>query len=440
MQLYLNIYVILYKFYKYTEFLNNMAKIFIKTFGCSLNKSDSEVMAGLLEKEGHKLVNEKEKADLVIINTCTVKGPSERSFYRYLKKIKNKKIIIAGCIPQADPELEILKDYSLIGVNQLNKIGIVVSETLKGNVVKALKRERNTRLNLPKVRKNPIIEIIPICKGCLGSCSYCKVKQARGDLFSYDEKAILKQIKDALNDGIKEIWLTSQDTGCYGLDINTNIVELLKDIVKIKGDFKVRLGMINPNFALKFLDELIEIYKNDKMFKFLHVPVQAGNDRILRLMRRKYDVEDFRRIVDKFRKEIPDITVSTDIICGFPTETEKEFLDSYNLINEINPNVLNINMFWPRSKTKANEMKQMPSWKIKERTRKLTKLFHKIALEQNKKWINWEGFALVDEFGKNNTMKARNYAYKQVILKKKHNLGEKVKVKIKKATKFDLRT
>jgi threonylcarbamoyladenosine tRNA methylthiotransferase CDKAL1 len=417
-----------------------MEKIFIKTFGCSLNKSDSEVMAGLLEKEGYKIVDDKDKADLVIINTCTVKGPTERSFYRFLKNSKGKKIIVAGCIPQADPELEILEKYSLIGVSQLNKIGFVVEETLKENKVRLLKKEHNARLNLPKVRKNPVVEIIPICEGCIGSCAYCKVKQARGNLFSYDKKAIVKQAKDAVKDNVKEIWLTSQDNGCYGLDINTNIIELLNEVLKIKGDYKIRLGMINPNFALKFLDDLIETYKDKKMFKFLHIPVQSGNDRILKLMERKYNIKDFRKIVDRFRKEIPDITIATDIICGFPTETEEEFMNSYNLMKDIRPDAMNINMFWPRSKTKAAEMEQILSRDIKERTRKLTRLFHKIALENNKKWIGWGGYVLVDEFGKNNSIIARNYAYKQVILKGNYKLGDEVKVKIKKATKFDLRT
>jgi len=216
-------------------------------------------------------------------------------------------------------------------------------------------------------------------------------------------------------------------------------VELLDEVLNIKGDFKIRLGMINPNFALKYLDRLIKVYKNEKMFKFLHVPVQSGNNRILKLMRRKYTVEDYKKIVSRFKKEIPDITVSTDIICGFPSETEEEFLDSFNLIKETKPDILNINMFWPRPKTEAAKMKQIPSWKIKERTRKLTKLFHRIALEQNKKWIEWNGEIIIDGYGKNNTSVGRNYAYKQVVLKGKYKFGEKVKVEISKATKFDLR-
>ncbi len=416
-----------------------MANIFIKTFGCSLNNSDSEVMAGLLEKEGHDIVESAEKADLLVVNTCTVKGPAEMSFLRFLRNNKGKKTVVAGCIPQADQELKILEKYSLIGVNQLNNIGFIVEQTLKGNKVKLLKKEHNKRLNLPKIRKNSVIEIIPICEGCLGNCTYCKVKQARGNLFSYEKKAIIKQIRDSIKDNIKEVWLTSQDNGCYGLDINTNVIELLRDVVKIKGDFKIRFGMVNPNFALKYLDELIEIYKNKKMFNFLHIPVQSGNNRILKLMGRKYSVKDFKKIIKRFRSEIPDISISTDIICGFPSETEQEFLDSYNLIREIKPNAVNINMFWARSKTKAADMEQILSRDIKERTRKLTRLFHEIALEQNKKWVGWEGSVVVDEFGKNKTMIARNYAYKQVILKGNYNLGETVYVKIKKATKFDLR-
>lgn len=418
-----------------------MTLIYIHTQGCSLNQSDSEVMAGILKKAGFSIAKTPKESDLIIFNSCIVKKPTENAFYKKLEEFKqlNKQIIIAGCIPQVKPKK--LRDFSLIGTNQINNIVEVVEETINGNVVKLLTQENNPRLNLPKIRKNSIIEIIPVCRGCLGSpCSYCAVKRARGHLFSYSKDAIIKQAKEALNDGIKEIWLTAQDTGAYGKDIAYSLPKLLKDVVKIPGDFFVRVGMMNPNHVLEFLDELIDIYKHDKIFKFLHMPVQSGNDDVLKLMKRKYFVSDFKSIISSFRQEIPEITISTDIICGFPTETEQQFQDSVNLIKDIKPDVLNISRFWPRPFTEAEKMEQLSGEETKKRSRMLTSTFEWAAFEKNKKWRGWTGSVLIDEKGKNNTWVGRNFAYKPVIIESAENLfGKKLNVKIINITKHDLR-
>jgi len=418
-----------------------MAKIFIKTYGCSLNQSDSEVMAGLLKKAKFEIVEKSKEADLIIINTCTVKRPTEKRFFKYLDKVKklNKPIIIAGCIPQTDPEK--VAGYSLVGTSQINNIVEIVEETINGGQLISLTKDKNQRLNLPKIRKNPIVEIIPICEGCLGEpCAYCKVKSARGDLRSYPKEEILKQINKAIRERVKEVWITSQDTGCYGKDIGENLISLLKEIIKIPGDFKIRLGMLNPNHILEYLDELIEVYKSEKMFKFLHIPVQSGNDEILKAMRRKYIVEEFKQIIKRFKKAIPNITISTDIICGFPGETEEQFNDSLNLIKEIKPDVLNRSRFWPRPKTEAAEMEnQVHGKETKRRSQLLTSIFHNISRMNNEKWLDWQGEVLVDEKGKDNTFIGRNFAYKPIILNGKFKLGDIVKVKIYKVTAHDLR-
>ena len=206
-------------------------------------------------------------ADLVIVNSCTVKHTTETNFKKLLRKLNQlkKKIVIAGCISQTDPEQ--LEEYSLVGTTQLNKIVEFVEETLAGNTVKILERSKtNPRLNLPKIRKNPIVEIIPISQGCLGNCSYCKTKAARFDLLSYDKKAILCQAKDAIKQGVKEIWLTSQDTAVYGKDIGSTLIDLLKSLIKLKGDFKIRLGMGNPNHLSKIIDKLLPLFKSKKLF------------------------------------------------------------------------------------------------------------------------------------------------------------------------------
>jgi MiaB-like tRNA modifying enzyme len=420
-----------------------MTKIYIKTYGCALNKSDSELMAGLLEKAKFGITKDIEEAFIVIINTCTVKGPTETKFFNYLEKIKEKypykKIIITGCISQTDPEK--LEGYSLLGTSQITNIVQLVEETIHDNPIAMLTKETLPRLNLLKIRTSPVIEIIPICEGCLGSpCTYCKVKSARGKLRSYPKEEIIKQAKQAIKDRIPEIWITAQDTGCYGKDINSNLPELLKEIIQLPSSFKIRLGMLNPNHVISFLDELIEIYKSDKIFKFLHIPVQSGNNEILKAMKRKYTAEQFKEIIDKFKKEIPEITIATDIICGFPGETEEQFYDSLELIKQIKPAVLNISRFWPRPKTKAAEMEnQIHGNETKRRSSLMTDIFHNIARMQNERWLGWQGEVLIDEKGKDETWIGRNFAYKPVIVEGNYKLGDTLNVKIKKVTPFDLR-
>ena len=420
-----------------------MTKIYIKTYGCALNQSDSELMAGLLKESKFEIVNDPEDAFVIIINTCTVKGKTETKFFNYLEKTKEKypykKIIITGCIPQTDPGK--LKGYSLLGTSQLTNIVQLVEETINDNPMAMLTKEQLPRLNLSKIRKNPAIEIIPISEGCLGSpCAYCKVKSARGSLRSYPKEEIVKQARNAIKDRIPEIWLTAQDTGCYGKDINSSLPELLKELIQLPGSFKIRLGMLNPNHLIEFLDELIEIYKSDKIFKFLHIPVQSGNNEILKAMKRKYTVEQFKEIIEKFRKAIPEITIATDIICGFPGETEQQFYDSLDLIKQIKPDVLNISRFWPRPKTKAAEMEnQIHDNETKRRSALVADIFHNIARMQNERWLNWEGEILIDEKGKDETWTGRNFAYKPVVVKGNYRLGDIVDIKVNKVTTFDLR-
>ncbi|MBR9691567.1 tRNA (N(6)-L-threonylcarbamoyladenosine(37)-C(2))-methylthiotransferase [Candidatus Woesearchaeota archaeon] len=417
--------------------------IYIKTYGCALNRADSETMAGLLKKAKFEIVDNPEDAFVIIINTCTVKGPAEAKFFTYLENLKKeyefKKIIITGCIPQADPKK--LKGYALLGTSRITDIVQLVEETLNDNPIRMLKRKELPRLNLPKIRKNPVIEIIPICEGCLGSpCSYCKVKQARGDLRSYPKEEIIQQAKQAIKDRIPEIWLTAQDTGCYGKDIDSSLPELLKEIIQLPGDFKIRLGMLNPNHILEFLDKLIEIYKSEKIFKFLHIPVQSGNNEILKAMKRKYTAEQFKEIIKRFKSAIPNTTIATDIICGFPGETEEQFQDSLNLIKEITPDVLNISRFWPRPKTPAAELEnKVPEIEIKRRSALMASIFQNISRMRNERWIDWSGPILIDEIGEDNSFVGRNFAYKPVIVKGDYQLGDKINVKIRRTSVFDLR-
>jgi len=415
-----------------------MIKVKIVSFGCSNNFAEGEMMAGLLQLEGYKIVSNNE--DLIIINLCSVKGPSLHKGLREARK-SNAKTIFAGCIPKHEIKhlLQLKPKASLINTHNIDRIIEAVEKTLDGKQVKFLEDSKKIKLCLPRKRKNKVISIIPISSGCVSSCNYCIVKSIKGDLFSYPPNKILEEIKLSLDEGCKEIWITAQDTGCYGLDINTSLPELLKKVLKIKGDFKVRLGMANPNFVHKYLKELIEIFKDNKMFKFLHMPIQSGSDKILKDMNRKYSIKQYKEIIIKFKKQIHGITISTDLILGYPTETEKDFQDSIELVKETKPDILNINRFWSMPGTLANKLKSLQSEVLKKRSLEMAKLFDKITLENNSKWLNWEGEILIDEKGKNDSFVGRNFAYKPVVIKGNFKIGELIKVKIKEITKFDLR-
>jgi threonylcarbamoyladenosine tRNA methylthiotransferase CDKAL1 len=413
-----------------------MEKICLKTFGCSLNYADSERIRAILEERGFFLTENQEEADIIIINSCAVKGPTESKFFTLLEKLSEKKVIVAGCIAQSMPEK--LQDYSKIGPDQIDAIADVVDETIAGNIVSMIVQEPKNKLKMPASRKKSMLEIIPINQGCMGECSYCIVKRARGNLYSYPIKDIVETARNAVTKGAKEIWLTSQDTGCYGFDIGTTLADLLCEITKIQGDYMIRVGMMNPNHALKHLRELISAFKHPKIYKFLHLPLQSGNNFVLEDMKRHYLAEDFEHIINTFRKEIPDITISTDIIVGYPTEKEEFFRDSINAIKDIKPDVLNLTRFWPRPHTLASKLKMLPGNISKQRAIEMMQTFSWVAFEKNKKWIGWEGNVLINEKGKDNSFKGRNYAYKTIIINEQAEIGKHYTVKVIKVTKYDL--
>ncbi|MBD3262881.1 radical SAM protein, partial [Candidatus Woesearchaeota archaeon] len=242
-------------------------KIHIKTFGCSANQADSEAMAGLLIKADYELTNSYQEADVCIVNSCTVKSPTERKVFRYIKKLEkaNKKIIIAGCLPQAGQHQKELENHSVLGLFEINNAVNIVKQVAQGRKPKLISNQKKTKVGLPKYRKNSLIEIVPISEGCTGACTYCATRLAKGRLHSFPAEQIIRQIKCGLEDGIKEIWITSQDNASYGVDRRTNLISLLKKVCALEGDFKVRIGMMDPDNILKILDDLIEIYKHPKI-------------------------------------------------------------------------------------------------------------------------------------------------------------------------------
>jgi threonylcarbamoyladenosine tRNA methylthiotransferase CDKAL1 len=394
------------------------ARVFIETYGCSTNRSDSEIMQGILLKD-FSIVDSQDDSDLNIINTCVVKTPTENRMRFRIGELTEtgKPLVVAGCM--SDTERDIIEGInpkaSIVGSNSIESIDLAVKKTLDGKRMVALGYGKKSKLEMPKARGNKVVDILQISSGCLGKCAFCQTRFARGRLRSYPLKLVLRSIEDGLRDGVKEFWLTSQDTGCYGMDIGANLPALIKAATEIKGKYFIRVGMMNPIYAKGFLDELIKSYKSNHVFKFLHMPVQSGSDHVLELMGRGYSVRDFDTIATKFRDEFPDMILSTDIIVGFPGETDADFRRSMRLIRYTMPDVVNVSSFGRRPGTAAADMEQLSLETVRRRTKEMSSLVDEVMRKQHERWIGWEGEVLVDEIA-NGKVAGRNSSFKQVIV------------------------
>ncbi|MBS3152212.1 tRNA (N(6)-L-threonylcarbamoyladenosine(37)-C(2))-methylthiotransferase [Candidatus Woesearchaeota archaeon] len=365
-----------------------MATIYLDNYGCTANYDNGAIIAGLLVESGHSIVNDVEESDVVVINSCAVKNVTVNKIFSQIEYIKDnykdKKLVITGCMPVAEKDK--LKNYmkegiALVSTQNITEIPEAINKVLANEQVILTNKRKEIKLGLPKLNQDTKIASVQLAEGCRSFCSFCATKFAKGNLISYPKEKIIEEVKKYLKLGYKRINLTSTDNACYGFDLGYSIVDLLKEIDEIKGEFQVRVGMGNPEHVRKYVDELIEVYKSPKIMKFVHFPVQSGSNKILKEMKRNYKIEEFIEIVKKFRENIPGITISTDIIVGYPTETEEDFQQTIDLVKRLEFEVINISKFASRPRTLASKLKQLPTQIIKQRSVKMTKLYKEIRSE-----------------------------------------------------------
>jgi len=291
------------------------------------------------------------------------------------------------------------------------------------------------KILLSKIPNNKLISICQISEGCLGDCSFCKTRLAKSSLHSYDINNILKSIKSDLEQGAKEIWLTSQDLAAYQLDKNkeSQLPQLLSQILALKGKFKLRLGMSNPNHLLPITDKLIEIFKSPKIYKFLHIPIQSADNQTLKQMNRYYTIEQAEEIIQEFKKQFPDITIATDIIVGYPTETKQAHKNNLEFIKKFKPDVLNLSKFSSHKNTKAGKLKPINIETINKRTSELMQLHRQTAQENKLPLLNKTLKVFINTKTKiPNLYEARDENYNVVFVKGSRDiLGKNLDVKIK---------
>jgi len=436
-------------------------KYFLKTFGCQVNKSDSERIAFLLEKLGYKKVSTMENADLLIFNTCSVRQSAEdrifglKKSFKYLKK-KNTglKIVLTGCmihygekqLKKRIPELDIV-----LNIRDLNKLPELIGKS--NNIIKF-----DDYLSLKPKRSSKISAYIPISFGCDNVCSYCIVPYARKKEYSRPIDDVLKDIEQAVKNGHKEIWLLGQNVNAYKSEVkkpvaailkdkkfkirnnSINFAELLRLVNKIRGNFWIRFTSPHPK---NFSDELINVLKHSKKYgHYLNLPLQSGDDDILKKMNRGYTVKEYLMLIKKIRKAMPDISISTDIIVGFPSETRKQFFNTVKIFKTIGFDMAYISEYSPRPKTAAFFMKDNVSKKEKEYRKKyLNNVLIKSSFLNNKKYVGKIVDVLIENKRNDGFFEGHTKTYKSVILKdkcKKNLIGEFVKIKIIKARDFGL--
>ncbi|MBC8590774.1 tRNA (N(6)-L-threonylcarbamoyladenosine(37)-C(2))-methylthiotransferase MtaB [Wansuia hejianensis] len=384
-----------------------MKRVAFHTLGCKVNQYETEAMEKLFEDRGYLVVNDEEFADVYVINTCTVTNLSDRKSRQFIRKSKgiNEDAIIAvvGCYSQVSPkEVEELEGVDvIIGTSERNKIvelcEIAKEENRRINIVRNIKTYKEFEpINIDNI-KSKSRAYIKIQDGCNQYCSYCIIPYARGPIRSRDVEEILFEAKKLARVGFKEIVLTGIHVASYGKDLTgIDLGEVIKRIALIDGIKRIRLSSVEPNLINDdFMNTLV---KTNKVCDHFHLSLQSGSNTILEKMNRKYTKEEFREKVDLIRKYMPDAGITTDIIVGFPGETDKEFKETYEFANEIGFSRIHVFKYSPRKGTPAARFNNQINGKIKnQRSKELIELGDKLTDEFNSRFIGETMAVLFEE-------------------------------------------
>jgi MiaB-like tRNA modifying enzyme len=399
-------------------------RFFVDAYGCTMNIGEGREIGERLREAGHQPARSADEAETVVLVTCDVIEHTERRMRKLIDEHlgAGKKLLVAGCMAAVQEKrmkaegLEVLlfDDYGRVAERlpapePLSPAGDLSS--LGGCAPP------------PEPRPASGEFILPINQGCLGKCTYCITLHARGRLRSFDPDEIVRKAEDAVRRGHKEIYLTSQDTAVFGWDIQHDLPWIVERVARIDGDFRIRVGMMNPGFAFRIKERILRMHESPKVYRFLHLPVQSGSPRVLEAMKRDHGVEEYESLVRSFRERHEDdatdgdTMVSTDIIVGFPGETEEEFEMTLDLLRRTRPDVVNVTRFSPRFGTPAARMGRRPHGRAaKSRSRRASALRFEIARERNERLVGRRFECVVSERGKDGFV-CRTDAFRPVVVR-----------------------
>ena len=395
-------------------------KYYVESYGCTMNYGEGRKLSRDMASMGYSEASSAEDADIVILNTCTVVETTEKKMLSRISDLKKmkKEVIVTGCMAKVQPKrIEIrLPESIVLAPSDYHMFAREVAERY-GIAGPAIPVKEGTDA------------ILPIAQGCLGNCTYCITKFARGKLHSYPAESLIEDFDRFVDTGAKEILITAQDTACYGADIHTDLPSLMKSMLRKEGEYRMRIGMMNPNHLKKIVDGLISVMDDQRVYRFLHIPVQSGSDKILADMRRGYTAEQFMELVDTLRSSIPEISIATDIITGFPGESDEDHEMTKQLIKDLHADTLNITRFSARPGTEAAGMEQLHGRILKERSTELTELKNQVEYDVNKRLVGERFTALATEVGKEGTIVRTSY-YRPVVIRDEISLGTFLDVEI----------
>lgn len=410
-------------------------RVYLETYGCAQNRGEGAAIGRDLARRGHALVERPEGADAAVLVTCGVIGPTEARMVRRWRLLTEKvpRTIVTGCLVPLRSDL-------LRGPGRERTALVPIREQpLLPTLLEAPETPPGTSELDPSLRsprydapRAPAAEEVVITQGCTSGCSYCFSRLARGTLSSVPLTEVVRRVREAVARGAFEVRLTSLDTAAWGHERKdgTRLPDLLEAVAKVSGAAKVRVGMMSPQSIAPILSEYLDALASEPFYRFLHLPVQSGSDRVLGAMRRGYVAEEFQRQVTEARRRFPDLMLSTDVIVGFPGETDDDHRATERLIESVAPEIVNVTRFSPRPGTPAARLPPVAPRLAKRRSRSLTELRLRVGRRRLERWIGRTAPGRVMEHGPGSSGVARLSNYLPVVLGSRFDLGASLNLRI----------
>ena len=392
--------------------------IWFEGYGCTANQGETIEMRDHANQLGHELASSSDLAETVVLGTCTIIESTQNKMERRISELmdQGKNVIVSGCMATADAKVLETKfpEAPLVSPGDIEGLGDLIG---RGGCK-------------PEKLESPLATILPISSGCLGRCTYCATLRARGRVTSRSINDIFFKAQYAIDSGSKELLLTSQDNGAFGADSDTSLELLLNELSHLDGDFRLRVGMLNPMLVSGRSDSMAKAWGDSRTYKFMHLPIQSGSQKILDSMLRDHKLEDFWEVVETFRKYYPEMMIITDIITGFPGETDDDHQQTIDLLNRLLPDLVNITRFSPRQGTPAAKFKRLDSKIAKSRSSELTILRKELGAKSFKRFVGRKTSVLTVENQRKGSTLCRDDNYRPIIIKKDLPLGEFYDVEI----------
>ena len=395
--------------------------IWFEGYGCTANQGETIEMRDHANELGHELALNSDTAETVVLGTCTVIESTQNKMERRISELmdQGKNVIVSGCMATADSKVLNSKfpDAPLVSPGDIEGLGDLIG---RGGCK-------------PEKQESPLSTILPISSGCLGRCTYCATLRARGRVTSRSINDIFFKAQYAIDCGSKELLLTSQDNGAFGADSDTSLELLLNELSHLDGDFRLRVGMLNPMLVSSRSESMAKAWGDSRTYKFLHLPIQSGSQKILDSMVRDHSLEDFWEVVDTFRSYYPEMMIITDVITGFPGENEEDHQATVDLLKRLLPDLVNITRFSPRQGTPAAKLKRLNGKIVKDRSRQLTSLRQDLGAKSFKRFVGRKTSVLSIENQRPGSTLCRDENYRPIIVKEELPLGQLYNVEIVKS-------